>query len=153
LTPEQELIYLAGFFDGEGSVGIYRARMTGASGVTHRLTIRMEQCNPEPLRLFARRFGGRVIANRLRSATARRQATYYWAAFSRRAETVIRAIRPWLLVKAAEADLALGFRASATDGRRHGLTPWDLAERDSFLEAIHDAKRYERAAVVGPPGG
>lgn len=145
MSDRELLAYLAGFFDGEGSLGVYPTKHSGG-GLTHRIAVRVEQCDPAPLELFARRFGGRVIANRKRVTTLRRQ-TSLWQVAAMRAEVVLRSLLPWLVVKRGEAELALRYRSNAPDGRRHGLTPWDLAEAASFAEAIHIAKKLDHTGL------
>jgi len=103
-TVREVRAWAAGLIDGEGSIGIYqhtiRPRPSWALqvtvGMTHRPTIE---------RLHAM-FGGYMRGVNRRSP---RRRLWFWQVSSATAVRVVRLVRPWLVTKAEEADLALRF--------------------------------------------
>lgn len=99
----QEVIWSAGFFDGEGCIHL---------GVSRNTQVRLE-CNVASttraaLDFLSGRFGGAVCPLR---AKLRRRDTWQWRVTGFNAAVFLRAIRPYSLVKAPEIDLALEFFA------------------------------------------
>jgi len=83
-----------------------------------------------------------------REATKKVNASYSWVAMSRKAEQILKLLRPYLITKAREADVALKFMA-LPDGRtggRGGSKPVDpvlLAERHRlYLECCRLKPRW-----------
>ncbi len=114
------LPYFAGFFDGEGSIGIYK------NGSRHRgrtlkvqITQNMAPCSTALLRECQVRWGGCM------SPMNRKASRQAWnrRASAGRGFRVLRDIRPRLRLKAGEADIALafwegrGFAQRGMDGR------------------------------------
>lgn len=103
--------WAAGFFDGEGYVGI-----AVASNGTHRLDVIVTQVDRRPLDALAERWGGTVRMRR--STRARQRDSFVWQRHGSHAVAFLRDVRPLLLVKAEVVDLALQF--GATILTRHG---------------------------------
>lgn len=134
-----ELAYLAGFIDGEGSINISKGRWKKMQR-GYALGLTVKQVDPRPLQLLAARFGGKVF--RVVPTQPRRLVHHRWGIAANQAERAIRALRPHLIVKADQADLALGFRALRyTPGK--ALSEWDYAERDAYVEAMREAHHLE----------
>lgn len=95
-----DLAWIAGFFDGEGCI---RAR---ASKKGARLKVTLTQQDRAPLDWIKSEFGGGVYA------TGNAKTCYRWEVDCGRASAFLRAIRPYLRVKAARADLALSVSAT-----------------------------------------
>mgnify|MGYP001597965492 CR=1 FL=1 len=69
MTREEEIAWAAGFFDGEGSVGVQRDRC----GCARYLSLQIGQRDPRPLQRFQALFGGNLCGpytNRSRSGFA-----------------------------------------------------------------------------------
>lgn len=105
MTDPIFLAWCAGFFDGEGSVGIYvRSRKHRVSKrELYELRVIVTQKDPAPLELFREAFGG--YSRTSTSGCAK------WCASSRVAERFLLAIRPYSVVKAEQIDVALAFQA------------------------------------------
>ena len=101
-TNEQEIAYLAGFFDGEGC--IWLARWNYLKADYYSLRSELDNTFPEPLYLARRIFGGKV---RLTKQRGNRNPVHKWVVGSRKAETFLRVLLPYLIIKKAEATLAL----------------------------------------------
>lgn len=96
------LEYIAGFFDGEGCVDIrYR---TTHNGRYNRFELRctISQVYRKPLDMIQEIFGGSI-------SPRRNKAIHYYVVTGGLANKFLEAIRPFLIVKADEADTALDF--------------------------------------------
>lgn len=133
-----ELAYAAGFFDGEGSIGIAFTKNTNGKRY-HRLMISIVQTDPRPLLWIKARFGGYMGTGKMHNLG--RKLAYTWQSNSQVAEDFLRTIRPYLIVKAEQADIALAFRETKRNTRAgmvHGrkgqskdpVTPALEAERE-----------------------
>jgi hypothetical protein len=125
------LAYIAGFFDGEGSVFLQ----------THgSVEVRIAQVDRRPLDLVVEHFGGRV--GKL-SERPGRTPCFQWR-ISRWPDALVflRAIRPWSIVKAEKIDLVLAFYdgclAELPTAFQHGvaLPPHMRVRRIELREAL-----------------
>lgn len=119
IEPERWLAWAAGFFDGEGCIGVQKARdgRRPNSRMNYLLNIQIGQNDRRPLDEFAHRFGGQAW---VRPATGRQRESFYWRATSKVAASVLRALVPYLLVKRQTAEMGLRFydeRPSLPRGR------------------------------------
>jgi hypothetical protein len=138
---DTELAYLAGFLDGEGSIAVGLNKGPGGRRRWY-LRLTCHQVNPEPLKLLKERFGGAILRT---ERTGTQRTIYEWIAGNKIAADAIAALRPHLIVKAAEADVALRFQALMTSRseRRIGLTGDQESERQAAYEELRRLKRVE----------
>ena len=133
LSPE----YVAGFFDGEGTVGIgltMEATRSGRWRPRHRLYVRIGHTNLPILEMLKHQFGGSIHAYKLKTGHA---PAWGWALGSADSINFLRTIRPFLILKTAEADLAFEFSNLARFDKRPLGTP----RRDEWLPAISIEER------------
>ncbi len=97
-----ETSYLAGFFDGEGCVGIY-----GGKRKNLELSIKVSGAHRASIERFARAFGGKVYVSHRRARTPREKTIWTWSIYSARAKIALGEMLPFLLVKKPEAFEAL----------------------------------------------
>lgn len=97
------LAYLAGIVDADGFITVHRK--AGKARTYFSPVIGITGTRREPHDLAAEEFGGRVRDYVNRSDRNRRM--FQWGRSSEPAVTVIAALRPYLRVKARQADLAL----------------------------------------------
>jgi len=102
---EPELAYAAGFFDGEGHIAIHR-NCRGQS-VRYYVQCMVSQGTVDVLAVLAAHFGGNV-----RKAKSPSGPRWDWQITTAQAAAFLRAIRPYLIVKAAEADVALQLQST-----------------------------------------
>lgn len=111
--------YLAGFFDGEGTLGIY-----GSTPRVYQLQVSIRQNeSPEAARLLVwlqERYGGSVTRADKEYCANPQMA---WSIRGTRAVPFLRDIRPHLGLKAEQVDVALDFQA------RKGEPPVDVSGR------------------------
>ena len=115
-----ELAYAAGFFDGEGCVGIKvekRKRPCYSPYAT------VSQIRPEVLIWMRERFGG---STRFNDKSGKNGIWTLWLS-SRMALEMMRSLRPYLRIKAAEVDLILEAFARKTVDCKAGV-PDDIQE-------------------------
>lgn len=124
--------YCAGFIDGEGSIDI-RHRMTKVNGKSYErfeLRLSANQIDLAPLELLREIYGGSFAHRKTSNVVT-------WVITDVRAAKAITAMRPYLLVKADEADIALRF---ATTFRGYSNTPGSKG-----MDRLSDEAREVRA--------
>lgn len=141
------LPYLAGFFDGEGSIGIYRNGRAVSGGRTLRvqLTQTATRAGTQLLEECQVRWGGSLcLMNREMKRTA-----YNWQASSGAGIRVLRDLRPWLRLKVEQADIVLEWwegrptvRPRNSQGRVLPFAP-EVAARDHAAELAVKAVKHE----------
>jgi hypothetical protein len=98
VTPtHDDVVYAAGFFDGEGSVGIYAVSMT------YQMRISISQSQPEVITWFKDRWGGSI--NTPRAANGR--IHYHLSIGQAQSLILLAAIQPFVIVKRTQVDFAL----------------------------------------------
>lgn len=105
-----EMNYLAGMFDGEGTVCILRVRGWTKRRPTpkYELRVGVVMTHEATVRRFAELFAG----SKVRIDRRRRKTKYMWAASSRLAERVLETLRPALRVKTPHVEIATAFMAT-----------------------------------------
>lgn len=135
LTPEQ-LAYMAGYFDGEGSLGLYKKRRDGVFyAVSTRVTI--TQLTDDVLRDFFDAFGGALI---LMDRPERKESkhTRYWSwscDHQSNARMLVKTLMPYLREKRAEAELMLHYLDNV-----RSLT---LEDKEAICDQIADLKKRQ----------
>jgi len=135
------LAYLAGFLDGEGSIAVGLSK--GPDGRRRwYLRLTCHQVNPEPLKMLKARFGGTILRT---ERTGTQRTIYEWVSGNQTAANAIVELKPYLIVKSAEADVALRFQSlmAPRSKRRLGLTGEQEGERQAAYEELRQLKRAE----------
>lgn len=135
IKPTHFVAWAAGFFDGEGCVGI--ARRVRGNFIEHLVGVQIGQNTRAALDAICARFGGSICKSRTPSGC------YRWRAHGGTAERFLRAIRPYLFVKGDEADCALEVRKYVgVPGARSKPGHWDKKEEIwKRFRAIKDAQK------------
>lgn len=89
--------YLAGFFDGEGSIGLYKNKRC--------IQIRVGQVREEPLKLYVSVFGGKVYFSQITKGGL--PYYQYNTTDSLRCGKILSSLYPYLIVKQEKAQAAL----------------------------------------------
>lgn len=139
LTREQLVAWAAGFFDGEGSVGLFRARM---GGKVMTLRVRVGQKTREPLERFVLLWGGSIWH---RKANGHQTEFYEWSKNSRPAYEALLEMEPYLVVKKPQVQVARDFMSGVgIQGGHRGdrigngaLSTDEMARREALQEAMH----------------
>lgn len=125
---EHDAIYLAGFFDGEGYIGIDR-HLAGGRYKTDRYTLSIAITNTHEgvLRWVVNTFGG-CLCDQIRG-NPNHARTWHWYASSVEAGYLLKAMLPFLLVKRNQAEKAIEFQDRITF-QKHTLRQG--VKRDGF---------------------
>ncbi len=150
LIRPEEAAYAAGFFDGEGCIAIACQPSRMARGKrSHKprywLNVSLSQNDPAPLVWMKDRFGGAVRFRRgKRSYDQGEYQRWDWVASTAAALIFLRTVRPFLIVKASQADLAFQFAETVVPNRRN--TPSDVQTcRADLFSRMRSAKHQEFA--------
>jgi hypothetical protein len=119
--PKEKRAYMAGFFDGEGHISIARRGMIHTSRDhstpmrhVYALVAGAAQNKQAPLLLFYELFGGTLrIDTRAHKGRHSKQVIYEWnIGGNLQVPTLLKWLRPYLLVKLEQAAIAIEFAAS-----------------------------------------
>jgi len=139
---ELSLPYLAGFFDGEGCIGIY----TNGKGNGRTLRVQLTQTvTPQSTALLIAmrsRWGGSLC----QFNKELRRPAWNWQASAAKGYLFLCDIRPWLLLKADQADVVLDWWPNRTgpqrgkDGRLLPMLPEARAADELAQERLRELK-------------
>lgn len=140
-----ELAYVAGFFDGDGSVGVYWAKhRRGRHGGYYTLRANIGQRHYLPLfDLLLEQFGGFL-------SYRKKGSMWQWTVGSAQALRFLEAILPYSRNKRPQVELAVKFQKRM---RRHGppgLTPDEFAWQEAIAGEIKRLKKAESLSVRKP---
>ena len=142
LEPDEidpnKLAWMAGFFDGEGSVCILRTKATGTRRTpAYDLRISIGNTSEDALETFAQNFGAKIHTVRKQASTKQQ---YRWHVCGERAAMVLRALLPFLRVKHKQALLGLEYIAARTPVALGAVltTPEEIALREEYYQKMLD---------------
>ena len=124
------LAYLAGVVDSDGYITIHRSTRNGARYYAAQIGI--AGTSPEPHDLAASLFGGKVSCYKPLNPGYRPQ--YQWSRTGRAAAAIIELLRPYLRVKARNADLAIDLQIHVDEGGGDDPFPWFGPHYDALAE-------------------
>ncbi len=109
MNRQESIIWAAGFVDGEGNINIQRYSST--RGRRHRpcynLLLQVDQTSPDPLEKLKGLWGGRI--SKKKPQNPRWAPQWHWWVSGKDAAQALAELRPYLLVKRDQADIALEF--------------------------------------------
>lgn len=111
-------IYMAGFFDGEGSIGIGKAksRVGGLNGYRYRVTVSIVNTNLKVIELFKKHFAIEYMNTKTRfreltkDGTRRKKTAYAIQVFHGHAKRILEEMLPYLIIKKKQAEIAIAFQ-------------------------------------------
>ena len=141
--PETILAYVAGVFDGEGSVSVSKAppnKSHGRKNPHFNLLVAITNCNAEMLLFAQKLFGGNFHA-RKNIRLGANHVCYAWQLNCWQAHRFLSAIYPYLIAKKRVAELGIQYQENiAIPWDRHkGLAVEEVAKRQWYHDEI---KRY-----------
>lgn len=127
---EHEAAYLAGIFDGEGSICVW---MNCKRYDNMNVTVSIGMNDRQAIDLFRAAFGGSITI--IKRANPRHRNSLRWSVKCRKAKPVLERLLPYLLIKKQQALLALDLLSTVTHiGGR--VTPDSRAQQKTLREAI-----------------
>lgn len=132
-AAKEAIAYLAGLFDGEGSVNIFKQpNKKDRINPCYYLEISIGNTHKGVLQWVLENFGGRLTHN-AEQYTKRNHATWRWRASSNEACALLTMMLPYLVVKREQARLAVEFQRHVNTHPRKGnqlLSEEELAWRE-----------------------
>lgn len=144
MVNDTDLAYIAGYFDGEGCVSVWKRRPAYTCiSPRHILNIQISSTDKSGLDWINSRFKGKMLYahNRTKSNSA---DSWKWLVSAKRAADILRLILPYLKLKRREAELAIQLQDDMqrhlheprNHGRR-GIAPLSV-ERQAFRDGLMD---------------
>ncbi|MBL8090437.1 MAG: LAGLIDADG family homing endonuclease [Anaerolineales bacterium] len=127
MVSDKELSYIAGLFDGEGSITLVRHR----SNRTHSPQVSIASTDYEVVLWCQKRFGGSIVTKQPRKSN--HSVSYDWRLTDRQSLEFLKLIRPYLIIerKIRRIDLLLNDYIACTP--RNGRYTKEMAERKQAL--------------------
>ena len=149
------LAYLAGFFDGEGNISVFRDRRpSGSFGFTLRCAI--SQTSMPILEKYRHLFGGTVYQAKLTNPRPNSAPAWQWYINNGRAVRFLEALQPYIILKAPQIPIAVRFfeqfHPLVRRGQRQPRIATQIAEQArAELMALHQGRKrdYTRKANRG----
>src|SRR6266404_3684313 len=112
------LVYIAGFFDGEGSVTIHENGGPSPRGknTNHTLQVSIGNTDPRILRLLYTEFGGSLTLRQ--NTKPNHRDVYQWIIRAAKALPFLEAIEPFVEMKREQVIIALAFQRSKKLGNK-----------------------------------
>lgn len=136
---EEDIIYLAGFLDGEGCISLTRK---AKKYIVPKVVI--ANTNIEVLKWIQEKFGGYFTIRK--KLTERRRAVGYLEFQYRKALNLIKLIYPYLIVKKKQADIYFEYQKTIMelkDGTKNGLSH-RTQEREELKNRMHNLNSWRR---------
>jgi len=147
--------YAAGILDADGCITIIRAKR--GKTIRHVLRVEVSMCCKPLIERLKTEYGGSVTYRPLYTLRRPKEAPgirdiWMWIAGAQIAYNFIRRVQPWLIVKAAEADLAIEFQEGISKTTGFTLPLKELKRRDRLADACSALKRqrYSYSTTNGP---
>lgn len=137
-----QLAYIAGLFDGEGTVGIYETKLPcRLGGIRPAWHFEAQIANTywPVIQWMLDNVGGNS-ALKSKGKEHWRQG-YVWRMTGANAEFFMSRIRPFTVIKGPQIDLALSFRSKFKQPRRTLQSPEIIAEKRRIVQELKDLKR------------
>ena len=120
-----DLAYMAGIFDGEGSIWIGKQAVSRSGKPIYILQCALAMANPYIPKVFHFAFGGYFYVSR--EPSEKMQQIWRWSIKAGGAAAFLEIIKPYLRLKKQEADLAIQFQKRKRNGARKG--EWGVKSR------------------------
>jgi hypothetical protein len=136
----EHLAYIAGLIDGEGYVGITRAKTSKSAkgckrGISYRLLVSVTMTDIRPLKFALRHIGlGRIITRKIPKNGFR--VPWTWSIWSKQASTVLNLLLPWLIVKKEQAKLCIKFQSIMRSPGNLGLHDSEWKARETLFAKV-----------------
>ena len=111
MSRTHKIAWAAGFFDGEGYVGIQKRSHKKYIG--HYLRIGINHVAPEPLYEMRNLFGGTVVKDK-RPPVGNRKTRHRWVTSTQNAADTLKQMMPFFHNKANVAEIALDFQKTVS---------------------------------------
>lgn len=145
-----DIAYAAGLFDGEGMVRIARYKIPNSINTRYQVITMIGMTHEPVIRALCKAFGGSVHCNDHSKRNAKHRPQWCWYLSSRMALAFLQSIRPHLIVKAGEADIAIALQSNIDEFKFKLGNRFNLHERRDEIFAWREA-RYRELMVLKRP--
>lgn len=152
---KEEICYLAGIIDGEGSMGLYFSKRKDARMAEYRSVLTVANTDLRLMVWIKERFGGTIKIGR--QETIRTKTLYNWYLSSPlKQKEVLELVEPYLIVKKKQCELLLCYfktkrRIAARGSMIHKLEEKQF--RESVSQAIKELNRKKTPPAETERGG
>ena len=151
MTIEETMkAYIAGLFDGEGTVYIYKTEPLSARNMinpTYTLACNLSNTNHSALALLKELFGGTISLRSLSEISIK--SSWQWSIASKKALAFLEVVYPYLRIKKQEAEEAILFQKYMTRtrrfcrGRGHFRPKCEVLILGGFYQSLKDMKKQD----------
>lgn len=127
------LAYLAGFFDGEGSINLLK-RNRANWNPEYTLMVAIGQKDGDTLDWVVDNFGGNIYL-------VKRDDSYYWACSNKKAYNFLRILLPYLQYKKPQAELAMKYYDEKPRTRTNPIVQSELDRREKLRRDMFVLRR------------
>ena len=144
-ASHDDLVYLAGLVDGEGTIRIHRHHPKTNRVPSHLLELSVANTYRPVLEWVKERFGGQVVSRGIRPRSIRPGFTWQLRSTSQVAN-ILRRLTPFLQIKWQQAELGINFALASPPHHRGKklLTEEELALREGYFLALKTANQNPR---------
>ena len=136
MNEREKLIYLAGYIDCDGCISIRQYLSVGRKA--HQLNLDISSTNTDIMEWLVRNFHGRVKngCNPLTTCKLLKQ----WRLHDKDAYKLICEVRPYLLLKDRQAEVAISFYRNCVRLKRKGVlrSRWLIAREETYHTKMHE---------------
>jgi hypothetical protein len=123
VPSETDLAYIAGLIDGEGHIGVKKSKaykhLTGRVSPGYHARICIKMVDEAAIRFVAETLGGWYFLEKRAIGGLSKRQLYAYQATDKSAETILRALLPYMRVKRGQAEAVLELRALQATGSKH----------------------------------
>jgi len=133
-----DVVYIAGFFDGEGSVGLYASSKARRYNLRACLTQVRSTESDQLFELILKLFGGKLYYSR--QYKPQHRPAMMWSLYGDAAANFLKVLRPYLRLKRRDVDLVISWQKKFGSSKQHKKDPngWAVLRRTE-AEAIRIA--------------
>jgi hypothetical protein len=135
---EKDLIYAAGFFDGEGTVKIEKGDRRTKKPYGFRLHIQVSNTHKGVIDWFKETFGAGYVYVRGNKTDGGRDY-YDWGLYGHKAQRFLKLLYPYLKVKREDAEIGILFQESINKyGHKKEVPAYELEYRQKLRERLQN---------------
>lgn len=135
LSEREKRVYLAGYIDSDGSIGI--GQQPSAGRKAYRLRLDISSTNGDIIKWLTESYNGQITNGSNSPSTCK--PLKQWRLYDRNAYKLIHDVRPYLLLKDRQAELAMGFYQDCIRRKQKGkLRPkWLISREEAYHAQMH----------------
>lgn len=146
MTTSEELAWAGGIVDGEGCISVHSVNDKRLRWPVLRAEVCVVNTDRRMVDKLQELFGGDIYERPPR--TERHRPTFEWKVRNPLAATMIRAVRPYLIVKGEQADVFLEFCATIKQVGMQGYTDEDRFHRGEMVHRLSRLKVVDFAEAA-----